>query len=200
MKSLIQLSKQNLYTNAKIYYKNYNSKIIPWYNIFFYYFIVLNNEIYINDYEFTHVYEFLIDKKNNEHLKNFEIFNYNKFEKVYIEKAVFIKNLYTNAGHSFCNIINSIKKSYDIIDNIEDYKIIITSELKNYNIFLYSSILLFYKKENIIIINENQLIETKTLFMEPDFSKKIKTSVIFLQQKLKLHYTLMNNQKYKKLY
>jgi hypothetical protein len=196
--SLKSYTNEKILYNTKLYYKNYNSKIIKWYNIFYYYFIVINDKIYINDYEFTHVYEFLIDDKKRDYLVENGIFKYNEYEKIHINKCIFIKNLYTNAGHSFCNILNSIKKSYETINDIDEYKIIITEELKNYNIFLYSTLLLFYDINNIIVIKENQLICTDILFINPDYSSKIKESVIFLQSKLKSHF--IKNTKYNKIF
>jgi len=140
--SLKSYTNEKILYNTKLYYKNYNSKIIKWYNIFYYYFIVINDKIYINDYEFTHVYEFLIDDKKRDYLVENGIFKYNEYEKIHINKCIFIKNLYTNAGHSFCNILNSIKKSYETINDIDEYKIIITEELKNYNIFFIQHIVI----------------------------------------------------------
>lgn len=196
--SLKSFTNDNIFYNAKLYYKNYNSKIINWYNIFYYYFIIINDKIYINDHEFTHVYNFLLNDINHNHLEQKGVFNYNDYEKIHIDKCIFIKNLYTNAGHSFCNIINSIKKSLETIENIDEFKIIVTTELKNYNIFLFSVLLLFYKIENIIIIKENQLVSTNILFMEPVYSRKKKETVIFLQSNLKLYH--VKSEKYKKIF
>jgi uncharacterized membrane protein YgaE (UPF0421/DUF939 family) len=83
--SLKSYTDENILYNTKLYYKNYNSNIIKWYNIFYYYFIIINDKIYINDYEFTHVYEFLIDDKNRDYLVENGIFKYNEYEKIHIK-------------------------------------------------------------------------------------------------------------------
>jgi len=196
--SLKTIKNNNFYYNVNFYYYNPSSKLIPWYDIFYYYFIIIDSKIYICDFEFTHIFEFYTSTNNLNYLLKYGIYNYNNFEQINFEKAIFIKNLYTNAGHSFCNIINSIKVIYENIQNLDDYKIIITTELKNYNIFLYSIILFFFKINNIVIIKQNQLIKCNTMFMVPDFSCKIKESVLFLHKKLELFFK--NEKKYKNIF
>lgn len=173
-----------IYKNVKFYYYNYNSKLIPWYDIFFYYFIMIENKIYINDYEFTHVYDYFLENKNQEHLIKSKIFNYNSYKNIIKNKCVLIKNLYTNAGHSFCNLLNQIFTTHKEIKNINEYCILITIELKKYNVFLYSLISLFFKEEKITIISTNELIIIDELYMIPDFSCKTKESVEFLHKTL----------------
>jgi capsular polysaccharide biosynthesis protein len=61
---------------------------------------------------------------------------------------------------------------------------VITKELKEYNTFLYSLILLFFKSENILIIENYQLVSINELYMVHDYSVKKKENVLFLQDKL----------------
>tara|TARA_Y100000389_G_scaffold203607_1_gene252654 strand:- start:1200 stop:2297 length:1098 start_codon:yes stop_codon:yes gene_type:complete len=175
--------------NIRIFYFPPNSSLIPGYDIFYYYFIIIDNQLYINDIEFDQVFSYFTTGRYTKETKEM-IFNYNNLEKKEVDNGIFIKNLYTNAGHSFSNIIQQIHKSFmtftNNIENISKFKIIITEDLYKYNAFIISCIMLFVSNENLVILKSSQILSCKNLIMYPDNSVKDDSSVEYLLDRLKI--------------
>jgi hypothetical protein len=59
--------------NSSFFYISRLRRIMPWYDIFVYYFFIISNKLYIHEFEFKHVYDDFFIKKNNivnvEHIK-----------------------------------------------------------------------------------------------------------------------------------
>lgn len=150
------------------------------------YFYVINNHVYISDFEYEPVYSYLTNHNNLQRLKNKGILDYNNFEnKKSIDKGIYIKNTYDNAGHSFCNILKSIYDIYNNNVNIDDYNIIIPECLYKYNKFLISIINLFFDEKKIIILKERMLIKCNNLYVSKDKSYKHPDILNFFKEKLK---------------
>lgn len=195
-------NRTNKFENVSLYYYSYLSEILPIDKIFNSYFYVINNHLYINDFEFDFVFKHFTDSDNLQMLKKQGVLDYNNFEnKKSIDNGIFIKNNYTNAGHSFGNILNII---YDVYNNnninIDDYNIIIPESLYNYNKFLISIINLFFDEKKIIILKERMLIKCNNLYVSKDNSHKTPKAVNFLLQKLKKHKKSLDSYEYKNIF
>ena len=176
----------NIFHNIRIFYFPPNSSLIPWYDIFYYYFIIIDNQLYINDIEFDHVFSYFTTALYTKETKEM-IFNYDNLEKIEVDNGIFIKNLYTNAGHSFSNIIQQLHKCFtNNIENISKFKIIITEDLYKYNAFIISCIMLFVSNENLVILKSSQYLSCKNLIMYQDNSAKNDSSVGYLLNRLKI--------------
>jgi len=194
------------FENVSLYYYSHLSEIMPIHaygKIFNSYFYVINDHLYIYDFEFVNVFKYFTDRNNLQRLKNQGILDYNNFEnKKSIDNGIFIKNNYTNAGHSFGNILNII---YDVYNdnnniNIDDYNIIIPESLYNYNKFLISIIYLFFDEKKIIILKERMLIKCNNLYVRKDDSHKMPKPVNFFVQKLKKHKKSLDSYEYKNIF
>ena len=198
IKSMEKLGLGPKYNNISFFYFSPKYKLISHYDIFYFFFFVINNDLYISDYdlEFNKIYNFFINPtKKNKLLIQQEIFSYKKFDTLEIDKGILIKNLYTNAGHSFGNITRIIYKIFnETNDNIDDFKIIVPEDLYKYNSFLISIIYLFFKNEKILILKEKTVLKCKILYNYSDYSHKRIREVNFLLNKLS-NYN-MNKQKY----
>lgn len=175
-------------TNVKLYYFSRLSKLIPWYDTFHYYFYVIKNNIYISDLEFKNVYSYFT---LNEYQQNIEANGVSKGITINIDNGFFIKNIYSNAGHSFGNITHHIYTIFNNNVDINNCFIIITADLLEYNKFLVSIIFLFFKKEKIIVLQEKMTIKCTQLYCVKDKSHKHPANNAFLLDKLKKN---INNQ------
>ena len=109
---------------------------------------------------------------------------------MYIENGILIKQLYTNAGHSFGNITQSIYHIFNSNIDLSGYTIIIPEDLLKNN-FLSSLIFLFFDKEKVFILKEKMKINIKKTYIIKDHSYKDDKAIDFLLNKLKL--TINNN-------
>ena len=177
--------------NVSFFYISNLKIIIPWYNIFTYYFFIINNKLYINDFEYPLVMNYFVSTNitNQEHIKLLNNINFNIIN---IDKAIPIKVIHTNAGHAYGNIMYQIY--YIKTHNLDDYKIIITEDLINFSKFLTSIIYLFFDKEQIIIINDTTLININHTYIFKDNSYKFPHTTKILIDKLKLiNYEIYTN-------
>ena len=179
--------KNKEFNNIKLFYFNNLSKLIPWYDIFHYYFYIIENKIYINDFEYEKVHAYFCEPCNYDILEKKLVFDYEKFENIYIDNGIIIKNLYTNAGHSFGNITQIIYNIFNSNIDLTDIKIIIPEHLISYNKFLFSVILLFFDMSQLFILKENMLINFKKIYIIKDHSNKVPLAIDFLLNKLKLN-------------
>jgi len=182
-------------TNFSIYYFNSKTKLIPYIDYFIYYFYIIENKIYINDFEFKNSLNYITLNENINTLEYKGVFKYDTFNNIYIDKGIIIKNNYTNAGHSFGNITHII---YSIINNIKDineYNIVITEELYKNNKFLCSIIYQFFDKDKIIILNDNTIIHIKNTYIVKDYSYIYDNSKNFILNRLKLNNLSSTNNK-----
>jgi hypothetical protein len=182
----------NIIYNTKFFYFNKNNCLIPWYNIFNYYFFIINDKLFINDIEFTHIFDYFDNTPNKQNILNEKkVYDYNNFQKIILNKCILFSNNYSNVGHSFFNILNHIYSFYKL-ENKNEYEIVICDDLFNYNKFLISIIYLFFDKSQIIVLQEKTIVEANELLYIKDFSSKINNdSVDFLintlKQKIKKH-------------
>jgi hypothetical protein len=175
----------NMFHNISTFYFPPKSSLSPWHSIFYYYFFIIDNKLYINDIEFNDVFAYFTEALYNAETKA-KIFDYNNFEKVEIENGIFVKNNYTNAGHSFGNIVQMLHKCFRDIENISEFKIIVTEDLYKYNTFLISCILLFVGQDNLVILKPSQRLTCKNLVMFEDFSARVDSSIDWLLNRLKI--------------
>ena len=172
--------------NISFYYYPNTSKLIPWYDIFYYYFYIIENKIYINDFEFENVFAYFTDIIRKNDIINSGIFEHSNFESLNIENGIIIKPCYINSGHAFGNITRTIYNIFNNKDiNLDIYNIIIPEDLQNY-IFLQSIVYLFFKKEKIIFLKKKQKLNLKNTYIIRDYSHKESNSINFLLNKLKL--------------
>ena len=187
----------NMFQNVSTFYFPPKSSLIPWYEIFYYYFFIIDNNLYINDIEFDHVFAYFTEARYNTETKA-KIFNYDNLEKVEIENGIFVKNIYTNAGHSFSNIVQMLYKCFRDIENISKFKIIVTEDLYKYNAFLISCILLFVSRDNLVILKSSQHLTCKNLVMYEDNSLKNDSSVDWFLNRLKI--TNLNKMQHENIF
>lgn len=186
-----------MFHNVSTFYFPPNSSLIPHYAIFYYYFFIIDNKLYINDIEYEHVFAYFTEAHYNAETKA-KIFNYENLEKIEIENGIFVKNNYTNAGHSFGNIVQMLHKCFSDIENISEFKIIVTEDLYKYNTFLISCILLFVSKDNLVILKSSQHLTCKNLVMYEDNSTKNKSSMDWLLNRLKI--TNLNKMQHENIF
>jgi hypothetical protein len=81
-----------VFNNASLYYYDeYNS-------IWFYYFYVIENNIYVSDFEFMNMYnENMNNSRQLLQIREDNVFNYDNFLNKYkLNSAILIKNIYNN--------------------------------------------------------------------------------------------------------
>ena len=185
-------NKINLVKNTIIFYVNKKQKLIPHYDIFNYYFLIDNNSLYINDYEFTHLFEYFDYTYNKPYLVKTNIFEYNSFPSLHVDKCILIRNMYSNVGHSFFNILQGIYIYYNELEKRDDYKIVICDDLLNYNKFLISLVYLFFPKETVLILPEYTLLNVDEFVLIKDLSDRSENDdhhitflLSFLHEKIK---------------
>lgn len=171
--------------NISFFYISNLKQIIPGHKMFTYHFFIINNKLYINDFECTRVMNyFVVNNTNITNQEHIKLLNNINFNIINIDKAIVIKVLYDNAGHAYGNIMDQIY--YIKKDNLDDYKIIITEDLINFSSFLVSIIYLFFDKEQIIIVNDTTLININHTYIFKDRSIKFPHTTKLLIDKLKL--------------
>jgi hypothetical protein len=190
--------------NSSFFYISRLRQIMPWYDIFVYYFFIISSKLYIHEFEFKNVYDDFFIKKNNivnvEHIKLIKnmvleanVGRYNvaqhsrslpeEINIIHLDKVIFIKFVHNNAGHAFNNILNTI---YFIMHNqLDNWTIVITEDLIEFSYFVTSVIYYFFKKEQIVIINDTTLVHFNTSYIIPDQSYKKIESINYLISHLK---------------
>jgi hypothetical protein len=176
---------ENMFHNVSTFYFPPKSCLNPYCSIFYYYFFIIDNKLYINDIEFNDIFAYFTEALYNAETKA-KIFDYDNLEKIEIENGIFVKNNYTNAGHAFGNIVQMLHKCFRDIENISEFKIIVTEDLYKYNAFLISCILLFVCRDNLVILKPSQRVTCKNLVMCEDFSAKVDYSIVWLLNQLKI--------------
>lgn len=183
---------QNIITNEKIsfFYIKRTERLIPWYDIFTYFFYNINNKLYINDTEFKHIIDdFFINKNLINNINHLNLINNINFKKIFVKKAFFIKYTHSNPGHTFCEIMHQIY--FYKTNKLDDYDLFITKELYEFNSFLISVILLFFPKNLINIIDENTLVECENIYIFKPKNYKDYNSINFLIDNLKIETNLI---------
>jgi len=164
-----------------------DKKLIPWFSNICHYFLVKNENYYINDFEYRPQFDQFVQEVNLGQTQISQILN----DRVILEinRAIFIKIPFLNAGHSFCNIVNAI---YKIKQNpaLEDYTIVITQELVDFSSFLTSIIYMFFS--NVVVINDNTIVKFKSAYIIRDYAIKHAPSITYLLENLH-HCTLYIN-------
>jgi capsular polysaccharide biosynthesis protein len=192
--SLSDYSSSNKYIeDSSFFYISRKKKIIPYYDIFVYYFFIINEKVYIHDYEFKHVLDYIVSNKvsNPYHI---DLLNNHNFSTIFLDKAIFIKFIHTNAGHAFGNIMNTIYYLHE--NNLNDYNIVITEDLIEFSTFLTSIIYLFFDKSKIVIINDTTLVKFDKSYIIKDYSFKEHNTTNYLLNKLKNNIEPTLNFKY----
>jgi hypothetical protein len=193
------LTDLDIIRTAQFFYISRKEKIIPWYSIFSYHFFIINNNIFIHDFEFKHITDDFFVKNNLLcNGKHIDLLINKHFTVLQLDKVIFIKNNYTNAGHSLANIMNTIYKLRDV--NLCEYKIIITEDLIDCGNFLTSIIYLFFDKSQIIIVNDTTLVKFNETILIKDFSQKYSESHNFLFNKLKTISCITNSHGYHNIF
>ena len=164
--------------NAQWFYVPSDKQLIPWFSNICHYFLVIHNDYYINDFEYGDVFaEFVQDV-------NTDISTVLKAPRKILEinRAVFIKIPFLNAGHAFGNITRAI---YKIKHNplLADYTVIITQELVDFSPFLLSIITLFF--QDVVVVDDNTTVQFKSAYIIRDYSVKCETATVYLIDRLK---------------
>jgi len=176
--------------NGSFFYINCLEKLIPWYNVFHYYFYNINNKLFIDDYDYKHIIDdYFKNKVTNEN--HIDLLNNKNFNKIYKNKVFFITHTLNNGGHSLSSIFHSIYLY--LKNNLYDYEIIVTNELMNFNTFMKSIIYYFFDESKITIIDNKTVVYFNYSYIYKNSSGKDIDSISYLINKLKL-----NNKEYKK--
>jgi len=151
--------------NASWFYVPSDKKLIPWFANICHYFLIINGDHYISDFEYSDVFsEFIQDVTT-------DILAVSKTPRKILEldRVIFIKIPFLNAGHAFSNITRAI---YKIKHNprLSDYTIVITQELVDFSPFLLSIIHLFF--QDVVIIDEYTIVNFKSAYIIRDYSVK----------------------------
>jgi hypothetical protein len=166
--------------NASWFYIPSNKKLIPWFSNICHYFLVIHGNYYINDFEYTdHFSEFVQDVNNNK-IYIPEVLN--ERQGLELDRVVFIKIPFLNAGHAFGNITRAI---YKIKHNplLSDYTIVITKELVDFSPFLLSVITLFF--QDVVVVYDNTTVQFKSAYIICDHSVKSEIATGYLIDRLK---------------
>ena len=171
---------------GSFFYVSREDKIIPWYNKFTYYFYVINDTVYVNDFEFRDIQLGAATRFMLKHqITNFtEMTTYlnNRYIVLHLDKVFFIKIIHTNAGHALGNILHTIYHSKNNIT--PDTNIVVTEDFVQFSPFLMSIIYLFFAKNKIIIINDKTIVHFNKSYIAKDHSFKNPLSTKHLINKL----------------
>jgi hypothetical protein len=164
--------------NAAWFYVPSDKQLIPWFSNICHYFLVIHNDYYINDFEYGDVFAEFVQDINTD-ISAVLTFPRNILE---INRAVFIKIPFLNAGHAFGNITRAI---YKIKHNplLADYTVVITQELVNFSPFLLSIIHLFF--QDVVVVDDNTTVHFKSAYIICDHSLKCETATGYLIERLK---------------
>jgi hypothetical protein len=176
--------------NSSFFYISRLKKLIPWYDAFVYYFYIISDKLYVNDFEFTNVFNYFIKNclTNKEHIKLVKNINFNIIN---LKNVVFIKFVHSNAGHGFSNIMNTIYyiKSNNLAN--DETSIVITKDLVDFSYFVTSLVYFFFKKEQIVIVDDNIVVNFTSTYIIPDNSHRTEQAIDYLISHLKLN---INNE------
>jgi hypothetical protein len=182
MKLLTDIIKKDAFINDLVFFHISNKKShIPWYkSTFAYYFYIINNETYVQNFTFNNVIE------------NYFIIRNNKFEKkcsktIEINLASVLTFSIFNAGHMFCEICDFIYKM-SLLPNKDDYNIIIIEDLINFSPLLTSLIYKFFSIDKIIIIDDDTYIKCDKLFITNNLNSKKIPEINYVISELKIKF------------
>ena len=171
---------------GSFFYVSREEKIIPWYNIFPYYFYVIDDTVYVNDFEFRDIQldaaKRFILKHQITNFTEMTTFLNNQYRVLYLDKVLFIKMIHTNAGHALGNLLYVIYHTKNCIT--PDTNIVVTEDFVQFSPFLMSIIYLFYEKDKIIIINDKTIVHFNQSFITRDHSYKEAITTNHLIEKL----------------
>ena len=186
--------------NSYFFYISKDRKIIPWYNIFPYYFYIINNNKYISDFVFKNVTSFFENSNNLNNELCLNLLNNKDFNIIELDEVIFIKFVHSNVGHALANIMNIIYKLKNL--DTSNYTIVITEDIINFSKFLTSVVYLFFSENQIKIINDKTLVKFKKTFIIKDEMCKKEESVNFLIDKIKINSNQIcnNNQIYENIF
>ncbi len=164
--------------------------VMPWYNIFTYFFYNINNKLYINDTEFKHVLDpFFINNNSVTNVNHLSLLQNIEFDKIFVNKAFFITYTHNNAGHMFSEIMHQIYLYK--INKLDEYTLFITKELYDFSPFISSVIYYFFPQNLVNIINEKTLVEFNCSFVFKGSHVKEVNSIDLLVNKLKIETNLI---------
>jgi len=155
--------------NSCFFYISNTKKIIPWYDIFVYYFYIIDNELYINDFEFTElIHDYFIKSFRVSSQDHLDLLRNENCTLLQMDKVIFITHMYTNIGHALQNLIQAI---YFVKEkNLSDYTIVITEDLLRISKLLTSIVYLFFR--NVRVINEKTLVKFEKSYLIKGCSSK----------------------------
>jgi len=167
------------------FYLSNEEKIIPWYSIFTYYFYIIYDTIYVNDFEFQNIQldaaiRFVL-KHHITNVTELTTFLNNQFTILHLDKVLFIKMIHTNAGHALGNLLHIIYHAKNITP---DTNIVVTEDFVRFSPFLMSIVYLFYQKDKIIILNDKTVIHFNQSFITKDHSFKEDITTNYLIEKI----------------
>jgi hypothetical protein len=186
------IKNDNLFTikNSSFFYIKRTEMVIPWYNIFTYFFYNIDNNLYINDTEFKGVLDpFFINNNLVTNEKHLDLLQNIGFDKIFVDKAFFITYTHNNAGHIFSEIMYQIYLYKT--NKLDEYTLFITKELYNFSPFISSVIYYFFPQNLVNIINEKTLVEFNCSFVFKGSHYKNPNSIDFLINKLKIETNLI---------
>lgn len=188
--NLIENNKLVSIKNSSFFYIKRTEMVIPWYNIFTYFFYNINNNLYINDTEFKRVLDhFFINTNLVTNENHLNLLKNVGFDKIIVDKAFFITYTHNNAGHLFSEIMYQIYLYK--INKLDDYTLFITKELYDFSPFISSVIYYFFPQNLVNIINEKTLVEFNNSFVFKGRSYKDPNSIDLIVNKLKIETSLI---------
>lgn len=138
-------------------------------------FFKFNDKYYIEDNSFTHVTDEIINKFND---KPF-VFPENT-NQLHLESVLIITTgKCLNAGHAYGNIMNTIFKFFNSGENVHDYSIVVTDEIRFSN-FLTSLVYFFFDKDKIFLLDNNTTLIFEKCFYCLNYEYRVDRHDIFL--------------------
>jgi len=176
--------------NSSFFYIKRTEMVIPWYNIFTYFFYNINNNLYINDTEFKGVLDaFFINNNSVTNENHLKLLQNIEFDKIFVDKAFFITYTHNNAGHVFSEIMYQIYLYKT--NKLDEYTLFITKELYDFSPFISSIIYYFFPQNLVNVINEKTLVEFNYSFVLKGNLHKCPISINYLINKLKVETNLI---------
>lgn len=170
--------------NSTHFYIKKKEKIIPWYDIFTYFFYKINDKLYLHNVLFDKVKNsYFIDNNYVNNIEHVNLLKNINFKQLNINKAFILTYTHSNAGHLFSEIMHQIHIYFK--NNLYDYNILITKELLEENTFIKSIIYYFFTEDKIIIYDEYTVLSFDESFIFKYSNGKESNSINFLLNKLK---------------
>jgi hypothetical protein len=131
-------------------------------------FFKFNDKYYIEDNSFKHITDMIVNKFND------KIFNIpEKTNQLHLENVLIITTgKYLNAGHVYGTIMNTIFNFFNSGENIHDYSIVVTDEIR-FSKFLTTLIYFFFDKDKIFLLDDNTTLIFEKCFYCVNYDRRV---------------------------